>query len=40
MINKRLFMYLSIILLPLLSSLLATNRKNGFISGPILSVLC
>ncbi len=33
-------MYLSIILLPLLSSLLATNRKTGYISGPILSVIC
>lgn len=33
-------MYLSIILLPLLSSFLATNRNNGMIGGPILSVIC
>nr|YP_009659004.1 NADH dehydrogenase subunit 5 [Synchytrium microbalum]QCQ69002.1 NADH dehydrogenase subunit 5 [Synchytrium microbalum] len=33
-------MYLSILLLPLCGSLLATNRKNGSIGGPILSIIC
>ena len=33
-------MFLCIIILPLLSCLIATNRKNGMIYGPILSVLC
>lgn len=32
--------YKTIIILPLLSSLMATNRKCGYITGPILSVLC
>nr|QCQ69080.1 NADH dehydrogenase subunit 5 [Synchytrium taraxaci] len=33
-------MYLSILLLPLCGSLLATNRKNGKTGGPILSIIC
>jgi NADH-ubiquinone oxidoreductase chain 5 len=33
-------MYLSILLLPLCGSLFATNRKNGSIGGPILSIIC
>jgi NADH-ubiquinone oxidoreductase chain 5 len=33
-------MYLTILLLPLCGCLLATNRKNGFIGGPILSIIC
>jgi NADH-ubiquinone oxidoreductase chain 5 len=33
-------MYLSILLLPLCGSFLATNRKNGSIGGPFLSIIC
>ena len=33
-------MYLSILVLPLLGGLLATNRKCGVIGGPIISVFC
>jgi len=33
-------MYLTILILPLLGSLLATNRKCGMIGGPILSIFC
>lgn len=33
-------MYLSILILPLLGSFLATNRKAGKIGGPQLSVMC
>nr|QCQ68451.1 NADH dehydrogenase subunit 5 [Synchytrium endobioticum]QCQ68470.1 NADH dehydrogenase subunit 5 [Synchytrium endobioticum]QCQ68489.1 NADH dehydrogenase subunit 5 [Synchytrium endobioticum]QCQ68508.1 NADH dehydrogenase subunit 5 [Synchytrium endobioticum]QCQ68527.1 NADH dehydrogenase subunit 5 [Synchytrium endobioticum] len=33
-------MYLSILLLPLCGSLLATNRKTGNLGGPILSIIC
>lgn len=40
MIQFKYFMYLSILLLPLCGSLLATNRKNGSIGGPILSIIC
>src|SRR5688572_2469886 len=34
------FMYLTILILPLLGSLLATNRKCGMIGGTYLSVIC
>lgn len=33
-------MYLSILILPLLGSFLATNRKAGMVGGPQLSVMC
>lgn len=33
-------MYLSILILPLLGSFLATNRKVGIKGGPKLSVMC
>jgi hypothetical protein len=33
-------MYLSILILPLLGSFLATNRKAGKIGGTKLSVIC